>query len=475
MPVDASIYNNLNTIPYNPLKTIGDVTAIQNAQQQGQYAQGKNQLQQANIRANQIFANNTDENGYTDKLKALAQIAQDPVAAPATPNATDWINSQTTPTAYLDENNQQKLRSPFEQAQEYNKNPNNPLQLSSQQALQGQSNQADDAQPPTQDQIDQAHDHFNYLGDAITSLIKKPGGATASDIINTVADANAEFVKSGGKRGLSTQEATGVLGTIPAGANGGEATPSELTPWLQQNLLHVRGMQGAVTQAHGAPSSAQNQNTEPSSTRNASPTPGYSDLVSASQGRIKQIYDNATAAPEAAAPLNKMIELSQQIQTGPGTDSVNKLKSFLSANGVANDKMSDAAATYAEFQKYANRVAQVQGDGHTNPYLSVVQSSNPNDKQLPETIQNVARFALAQIQGNVAKQTAMRNMIGDNPTPKQEQAFNSDWNQSYDPRAIEFTMLPASKKSDYLNKLSPKEAQKLGDSLDMLKEGGAIK
>jgi hypothetical protein len=473
MPVDTSFYNTKAPEPFNPLKTLGDVTAISNAMQQNQALQLGNKLTQAKFALGKYYEKNTLPNGEVNYNGLQSDVASDPQTAMLLPQIQTEGRAALAPVTQFNPATQQtELMST--QAQQSSLNPRQNL------LARQQDNQSPAFLPQiTQDDIDQAHDNLDYLGKTTQSLLGKPDLST-SDILDNATDLAAEWTKSKGKRGVSPQQLANTLGTIPAGKNGSDASPQQLHKWLQQHYDTIMQSKAAITATHGLPSpqktNDQSLDNQWSSPHVAVSNPSdYGTRLENSQARIKQVTDEATAAPTQLAPFNKVLQLANDIQTGAGADQVNKIRNFLVTAGVASDKMNNETATFEELKKYLNGIQATAGEGKTNQYLDLLNSANPNDKLLPKTIENVARFGAAQLQGKIAKQAVLQNSLGKVVTPEAEEKFNKMWNSTYDPRAIELNMMPPDQQAEYLKKLSKTDKKKILDSFDLLHQGGALR
>lgn len=484
MAIDASIYNNVNNTPYNPLQTATTLQALSNAQQAGIGQQLQNKLTQAKFALGQYYSKNT-HSGNVDYAGLQSDVASDPQTAMLLPQIQAEGRAALAPVSQFNPATQtnQLMSTQTQQA------ALNPQQNSLGAAV---SPQVPPPPPITREQIDQGHENIDNIASSLKPLLNK-SDLSVSDLIDNAGDLTAQYGKTNGKSGVSPQFLVQHLGTIPQGANGADPTPQQLQQWTQNTYDGLMQTKAAITSTHGPastqpPAQAPATNVMPAVTDNTPQSAGgwssphvnvsnptdYDTRLANSQGRIKQVADDATAAPSQLAPFNKVLNLAQQIQTGPGADSVNKMRTFLAAAGVGSDKMQNDSATFDELKKYMNGIQQSAGEGKTNQYLDLLNSSNPNDKLLPQTIENVARFGAAQLQGKIAKQQVMQQSLGNTVTPQAEEAFNSKWNGTYDPRAIELNMMRPAQQQEYLNKLSKTDKTKIINSFDMLHQAGAI-
>jgi hypothetical protein len=154
----------------------------------------------------------------------------------------------------------------------------------------------------------------------------------------------------------------------------------------------------------------------------------------AGQPQVLADVENTRAVGDQS-PSNRninqhLLDLSSQTQTGPGTQTVQKLAAAIGL---------PSGSRYQEITAYLDRQAAMQaramGVPNTNAGLAASQSASGTPEYTPTALQEKVKFADALNSGAMAYRQGLDKAIGTGPTPdlSKYQAFRSAWAQNFDP------------------------------------------
>ena len=474
--------------PVNPLATAGQFVGLQNAMQQNQNAQAQNPLIKANavsaqqqnqmqagiIRANQLFENNLNPDGTINFNRLRTAVAKDPIAQ----QGIDYINKMAAV-----QNAPQQLTNPNGSTRTVAlQSANTILNPTSAQSPAPQNmQQPTPPNAPSQDDIDNAHNHIDTLQNAITPLMNN-ANPTHSDVIGQAGNVVNAHGVSGGKIGISGGDMTNLLATMPE-------DQTQLPAWIQQHAQQLQQAKQQLTQNYGPPSSQQ-QSTPDTTTDNNTTTPSITGpapgMVEMQQNRalgaqkdIQTARDKATAAQPTIGILNKIIDLSKAGgATGPASSKIAGVYSYLSDLGLAPPGITDAAIQTKEIAKYTGMLIQANGNPGSDARQEGLQAANVNVEQIPQLIQSLARSQLAMQQIHNSRLNVLQNNPQALNDPATEEKLMSQFNQAADPRAQELTLMSPKEQQDYfttLRKTNPNEVDKVINSFRTMRQLGAFK
>lgn len=146
--------------------------------------------------------------------------------------------------------------------------------------------------------------------------------------------------------------------------------------------------------------------------------------------------------------------------TGPGTEQLNEVQSFLTSMGVipSSQRLKD----FDEARKYLVQFARSSGDTGTNDKLAAAFSGNPNVGISNAAAVDVLKTALS-IRRMQNAQVRAFQQSGANPA--QYSTFSTEWNSSQDPVAYGFDMMKPADRQKYFNSLSKDGKAKFLQSL----------
>jgi hypothetical protein len=254
LPVDASIYNNLNTTPINPLATVSSVTGVQHSLLENQLLQAElplaqqraaygAQVIQGNQMAAQLWAKHT-KNGITDFPSFLQDMTQHPYTANHEV-LEPWIqtsNNQSAATfAGYNDKNQQRLVSRQEANKEFNQQSQpNPVAANSDNETPAADSDneppgiAGSMQPGVQENIESYRKHYMDVQNAANSV------PIENAALNNILNISKQNVPSGTMIG-QIYESLASTGLAPRGI---EDTGAQLK--LIQNHASQIGLAGGI-------------------------------------------------------------------------------------------------------------------------------------------------------------------------------------------------------------------------------------
>lgn len=154
----------------------------------------------------------------------------------------------------------------------------------------------------------------------------------------------------------------------------------------------------------------------------------------AGQNQVAQDIDVARKAGDAGGQVrginDRLLSLSEQTRTGPGSQSVQQIAAALNLPSGSN---------YQEINAYLERQAatagQAMGLPNTNAGLHAAQQASGTAEYTPQALQEKVKFADALNSGVMAYRQGIDKLVGTGPTPdySKYQAFRSAWAQNFSP------------------------------------------
>lgn len=190
----------------------------------------------------------------------------------------------------------------------------------------------------------------------------------------------------------------------------------------------------------------------------------------------------ANDSPTRVNVLDNIINLASDpaMATGPQSDIMNKIKATLANTGMPDfEGLKGATGNYQELVKYLQRNAQYNfqaaGGTGTDNQLASIQAANPNASYNPQTIVKLAQYNKALELGIQAKASALDSWIeqnGGNLTKQRD--FERQWRASFDPRVFQVQLMNPAEQAQFVNSLTPQEAQKFAQKRSQLRALGAF-
>lgn len=155
--------------------------------------------------------------------------------------------------------------------------------------------------------------------------------------------------------------------------------------------------------------------------------------------------------------------------TGPGTEQINEVKSFLTSMGIVGPN--DDVKNFDEARKYLTQYASQAGNPNTNDKLAAAFAGNPNVGISNAASVDVLKTALSLRRLQNAQVTAF-NQSGASPASYNQ--WSAQFNATQDPVAYGFDMLSAPERQKYVKGLSAPERQKFVNSLQTATKLGLV-
>ena len=197
--------------------------------------------------------------------------------------------------------------------------------------------------------------------------------------------------------------------------------------------------------------------------------PGASEAMQASGQQLANDRSSASSFQRDIYPLVKAIPALEALGTkgtGPGTETINQLKSFVLSNvpGVKESDFSGTVKDYDEAKKYLTDFVNQTGNSGTNDKLAAAFAGNPSTHISNAAAVDVAKSALALRRMKQAQLLTFEQ----SGLPESEYArWNAQTTNQLDPRAFGVDLMsPKAKQTllQYLNK-NPSEKANFEKSL----------
>ena len=197
----------------------------------------------------------------------------------------------------------------------------------------------------------------------------------------------------------------------------------------------------------------------------AAPPPGAAEAARATgQGSGEELVGarhRSLNYQQEVFPLEQAIPALEKLGTkgtGPGTESINHLKSFVLSNipGADFKGLKDDVATYDKAKKYLTDFVNQNGNSSTNDKLAAAFAGNPSVNISNAAAVDVAKSALALRRMKQAQLVAFEQ----SGLPDKDYAkFASKWAVGVDPRAFGFDMMTVAQRNAVLNSISDKKGK----------------
>jgi len=453
--VDTSIYPKAN--PNSLIETLGQVQALKNARETNKLLQLQQQSGQVGLDQAKI---DLAHQQYGRLSQFLGSLAQDPRIA--TPQGHDILTQAT------DQAVKQGWITPDIAKVEIENMPSDPAQLP--QYLQNLNVRVQDGQSQfakiygTPSTIDNGSQQLPVTVSPITGI--RP---IAAPIDNTVTPGQrAGLVETTGPRGERIIKTQGQV-LEQAGVNPLTAVPAT-APTGQENRLIPSQPQG------GAPASVQPPQAPPGGGVVASPQAGQIEaqtkIASASADQFSTDTARERNFQSDIVPLQKAREALVRLGTtgtGPGTEQINEVKSFLVSQGVISPDQS--IKDFDEARKYLTQFARSAGDTGTNDKLAAAFAGNPNvgisnaaSVDVLKTAMSLRRMQNAQVRAFSA--------TGQNPADYGQ--WSTEFNAQQDPVAYGFDLMDQKDRQKYFSGLNDADKTKFVNSLNTATQLGLI-
>lgn len=229
---------------------------------------------------------------------------------------------------------------------------------------------------------------------------------------------------------------------IPQVVTEGPNTGAVVTPSRGQSNYNVAGSGGSVMPGV--------QTALPPGVVGAKETAGQASGAGLSRAREEAIdYQRQVFPLEQAIPA---LEKLGTTGTGPGTETVNHLKSFVQSMvpGADFKGIKDNVEAYDKAKKYLTDFVNQTGNSGTNDKLAAAFAGNPSVNISNAAATDVAKAALSLRRMKQAQLLAFEN----SGLPESDYAkFAGKWNTSHDPRAYGFDLMSVDQRRKVLESL----------------------
>lgn len=191
----------------------------------------------------------------------------------------------------------------------------------------------------------------------------------------------------------------------------------------------------------------------------------------------------ATARTRAATFAQDMLPITEALTavkelgtkgTGPGTETINQVKSFILSNlpGVdANDPGLASVTNFDKARKYLVQIARQTGNTSTNDQLASAFAGNPNINISNAATQDVLSSIAALRKLEQAKLVAWNKAgLPDSQYSKWAATFEN----TIDPRAFGIDLMSKENVQKLIKRLKPQEKEKLENSIELAIQSGLI-
>lgn len=458
--LDTSFYPKANQ--NSLLDTLSTVAGIKNAQETNKLLQL--QQQQGNVALDQAKIEQAHKM-YEGFVGLLGSVAQDPrVGTAAGPQVIQGYADQAVKLGYI---------TPEMRDQAMMTMPQNPaeipqwLQTMNVQALAGQERFGQIYGTPGT--INNGSSILPVTSSSITGI--RPIGAPIPQ--TTSPSERAELVPTTDAQGRTVLVPKGQM-LQQAGVNPLTAVP-ETAPSSPANQLVPPPMpvQSQDLPPVGAPALAPPQTpvqaaqAQPAVGVVTSPPAGEIEAQSRAAQASSDQYSQDTARERTyqqdIVPLQKVLPALEALGTtgtGPGTEQIQEIKSFLTSMGIIAP--TDDLKNYDEARKYLVQYARGAGDTGTNDKLAAAFAGNPSLGISNAAAQDVVKTALSLRRMQNAQ---IRAFAATGQSPSGYGKWSTQWNADTDPVAYGFDLMKGPERAKYFKGLSAPEKQKFLQSL----------
>lgn len=448
MPVDTSMYNTGQAKPVNPLELLGTVANVSNLAEQNKLLRGQQQAQQIAIDAAKI---DLVHKAYDGLGTMIGSLAQDPrISGP---------QGRQVVEQYAQNAVQQGFITPQQAATALGTMPQDPSQIP--QWLQNINVQIMDGQA------------------RFRAIYGEPGMISNGSQQMPVATSPLTGVRQIGAPIQQTLSPSERAQLVPGTNAQGQPT---VTP--AANIL-LRGGMNPMTAEPMAPlnrlSPAQGEGTAPVAPVERNPLATMAagpdvpmgppagqvetqkELAVGSAQKLNEDRGRESTFIQDITPLEKAKDALVRLGptgTGPGTEQINEVKSFLTSMGIIDP--SQELKDFDEARKYLVQFARQAGDTNTNDKLAAAFAGNPSLGISNAAAVDVVKTAISLRRLQNAQIRAF-DASGSNPADYAK--WGNDFNASQDPVAYGFDMMDPAQRAKYVKGLDAKGKEKFIQSL----------
>lgn len=186
-------------------------------------------------------------------------------------------------------------------------------------------------------------------------------------------------------------------------------------------------------------------------------------VLAADQARERTFQQDITPLQKAIVSL----EALGKTGTGPGTEQLNEIKSFLQSMGIPGLDVENIK-DFDEARKYLTQYAQAVGDTGTNDKLAASFAGNPSVGISNAAAVDVAKTALA------LRRLQNAAVVSFQGSPDQYLKYATEFNASQDPRAYGLDLMTPENRNKLISSLKGDEKAKFAQSLRKAMQLGLV-
>ena len=206
----------------------------------------------------------------------------------------------------------------------------------------------------------------------------------------------------------------------------------------------------------------------------ANPTAAQAEAQGANVPRMQTNITEAVGAPAVKNVLQNIIRLADDVQTGPKSEQVNRIKAMVGNVIPGAAGWQDSSSAYQEMTKYMEQLAlrswAAAGGSGTNSQLEAQVRANPNNEYNSQTVKELAKWVMAGEEAKLAKAKAMATWLKkEGNSVNNIENFELQWAEAMDPRVFQWKGMQA---EEGRRKFSKEERAEMLKSADKLKALG---
>lgn len=206
----------------------------------------------------------------------------------------------------------------------------------------------------------------------------------------------------------------------------------------------------------------------------ANPTAAQAEAQGANVPRMQENITQAIAAPAVKNVLQNIVKLADNVQTGPKSEQLNRIKAMVGNVIPGASGWQDSSSAYQEMTKYMEQLAlrswAAAGGSGTNSQLEAQVRANPNNEYNSQTVKELAKWVMAGEEAKLAKARSMATWLKkEGNSVNNIEDFELQWAEAMDPRVFQWKGMSA---EEGKKKFSKKEQGEIRKSYLKLRDLG---
>jgi hypothetical protein len=175
----------------------------------------------------------------------------------------------------------------------------------------------------------------------------------------------------------------------------------------------------------------------------ANPTAAQAEAQASNVPRMQTTINEAAGAPQVRNVLQNIIRLADDVQTGPKSEQVNRIKAMVGNVIPGATGWQDSSSAYQEMTKYMEQLAlrswAAAGGTGTNTQLDAQIRANPNNEYNSQTVKELAKWVMAGEDAKLAKARSMATWLKkEGNSVNNIEDFELQWANAMDPRVFQW-------------------------------------